>query len=174
MADAQTIVVLAFDTRLAAQEALDGALWLQQEGALLLRDAVFVTRDERGHAHVEETTDLRTGTAALGGAFWGLVFGAILLVPIAGLAIGAGTAALSARLIDTGVSDAFVRHLRETIQPGKTYLALLIGRADREAVLAQLRRLRGVAQLVESSMPEAAVAQVREALATAPASPRPG
>ncbi len=174
MADAQNIVVLGFDTRIAAQEALDGALRLQQEGKLLVRDAVFVTKDEKGHARVEETTDVKPGAAALGGAFWGLLFGAILLVPIAGLAIGAGTAALTAKLMDTGVSDKFVKQLRETIQPGKTYLALLVSHGNREAVLAELRRFKGMAELVDSSMPEDAVAQVKEALATAPAAPKQG
>ena len=171
MADAQRIVVLGFETREGAQQALDAALRLQKEGKLLVRDAVFVHKDADGkRAHVQETVDQSTGSAALGGAFWGLLFGVILLVPIAGMAIGAGTAALVAKLTDTGIDDKFVKHLRDSIQPGWTYLALMVSHADREAVLADLRRLRGIAELVDSSMPEEAVRQVRDALAdTTPA-----
>lgn len=171
MPDVQNMVVLGFDTRVAAQEALTAMARLQQEGKLLVRDAVFVTKDENGRAHVEETTDPSPGRAALGGAFWGLLFGAILLVPIAGLAVGAGVSALTAKLIDTGLSDKFVKQLRESIQPGKTYLAVLVSHGNREAVLAELRRFAGIAELVDSSLPEEAVAQVKEALATSSTTP---
>lgn len=171
MPDVQNMVVLGFDTRIAAQEALTAMARLQQEGKLLVRDAVFVTKDDKGHAHVEETTDPSVGRAAMGGAFWGLLFGAILLVPIAGLAVGAGVSALSAKLIDTGLSDKFVKQLRESIQPGKTYLAVLVSHGNREAVLAELRRFAGIAELVDSSLPEEAVAQVKEALASASTTP---
>lgn len=171
MPDVQNMVVLGFDTRVAAQEALTAMARLQQEGKLLVRDAVFVTKDDKGRAHVEETTDPSPGRAALGGAFWGLLFGAILLVPIAGLAVGAGVSALTAKLIDRGLSDKFVKQLRESIQPGKTYLAVLVSHGNREAVLAELRRFAGIAELVDSSLPEEAVAQVNEALATSSTTP---
>lgn len=171
MPDLQNMVVLGFHTRVAAQEALTAMARLQQEGKLLVRDAVFVTKDDKGRAHVEETTDPSPGRAALGGAFWGLLFGAILLVPIAGLAVGAGVSALTAKLLDTGLSDKFVKQLRESIQPGKTYLAVLVSHGNREAVLAELRRFAGIAELVDSSLPEEAVAQVKEALATSSTTP---
>jgi uncharacterized membrane protein len=168
MADAQNMVVLGFDSRMAAQEMLDAALRLQGEGKLMLRDAVFVTKDDKGRAHVQETTDPSTGARGLGGAFWGLLFGAILLVPVAGMAVGAGVGALTGKMIDSGLSDKFVKQLRESIQPGKTYLALLVSHGDMAAALAELRRFKGIAEFVDSSMPEQAVAQVKEALATEP------
>ncbi len=173
MPDAQNIVVLGFDTRLAAQEALTAALRLQQEGKLQIHDAVFVTKDEKGSAHVEETTDLSPGRAALGGAVWGLLFGAILLVPVAGVAIGAGSAALAAKLVDTGISDKFVKQLRQSIEPGKTYLALLTSQGNREAVLVELKRFNGIAQLIDTTLPAEAVEQVKEALEASPTSAQP-
>ena len=168
--EAQRIVVLGFDSRIGAQEGFDMAVRLQHEGKLVVRDAVFVTRDEKGHVRVEETTDPSIGASSLGGAVWGLLFGAILLVPVAGMAIGAGVAALTARLIDSGLSDSFVKKLRESIQPGRTYLALLVSHANREAVLVELERMRGIASLEESTLPDESVQQVKEALAAQPGS----
>ncbi len=168
MPDSQNIVVLGFNNRVAAQEALTAMTRLQTEGKLMVRDAVFVTKDEKGHAHVEETTDPTPGRAALGGGFWGLLFGAILAVPIAGLAIGAGAAALSAKLIDKGLSDKFVKQLRQSVKPGKTYLAVLVSHGNRQAVLAELKRFSGMAEFVDSSLPEEAVSEVKEALAASP------
>src|SRR5215467_13121633 len=173
MPDAQNIVVLGFDTKLAAQEALTAALRLQQEGKLQMYDAVFVTKDEKGSANVEETTDLSPGRAALGGAAWGLLFGAILLVPVAGVAIGAGSAVLAAKLVDTGLSDKFVNQLRQSMEPGKTYLALLTSQGNREAVLAELKRFKGIAQLIDTTLPAEAVEHVKEALEASPSSAQP-
>jgi uncharacterized membrane protein len=173
MPDAQNIVVLGFDTRLAAQEALTAALRLEREGKLQINDAVFVTKDEKGTAHVEETTDLSPGRAALGGAVMGLLFGAILLVPVAGVALGAGSAALAAKLVDTGLSDKFVKQLRQSIEPGKTYLALLTSQGNREAVLTELKRFKGIAQLIDTTLPAEAVEHVKEALEASPTSAQP-
>lgn len=161
----QHLIVLGFDSTTAAQEALTATLRLQEEGKLLLRDAVFVTKDEKGRAHVVETTDPSPGQAALSGSFWGLLFGALLLVPIAGLVIGAATSALMAKLVDVGVSDDFVKELRSSIEPGKTYLALLVSHEDEAAITAELKRFQGIAQFVTGTMPPEALEHVKEALA---------
>ena len=58
---------------------------------------------------------------ALGGAFWGFLFGLIFLVPFLGVAIGvaigAGGRALMGSLRDVGISDAFIKDVREKISP---------------------------------------------------------
>jgi len=169
MPDGQSIVVLGFETRFSAREALAAATWLRPEGDLEVRDAVFVSRDDHGHAHVEEThTGVSTDRGVLGGAFWGPLFAAIL--PVRTMASdGAGTSALTGRLVGAGVSDQFVKKLRESACPGRTYLALLVRHPHREAGLAELRGLHGIADLADSSMPDEVIAQVRDALATADA-----
>jgi uncharacterized membrane protein len=48
---------------------------------------------------------------------------------------------------------------------------VLVSHGNREAVLAELRRFAGIAELVDSSLPEEAVAQVKEALATSSSTP---
>jgi uncharacterized membrane protein len=102
-----------------------------------------------------------------------LLFGAILLVPVAGVAIGAGSAALAAKLVDTGLSDKFVKQLRQSIEPGKTYLALLTSQGNREAVLTELKRFKGIAQLIDTTLPAEAVEHVKEALEASPTSAQP-
>lgn len=169
MPDGQSIVVLGFETRFSAREALAAATWLRPEGDLEVRDAVFVSRDDRGRAHVEETrAGMSTDCGALGGAFWRPLFAAILPVATAA-ADGAGASALLGRLLGAGVSDQFVRKVRESACPGRTYLALLVRHPHREVGLAELRGLHGIADLVDSSMPDEVIAQVRDALATADA-----
>jgi uncharacterized membrane protein len=165
--DPRKLIVLAFDSPLKAQEALMAATRLMTEGEILLHDAVFVSKDLSGETRVKETTDATPGEAALDGAFWGLLFGTLLAGPvgaIVGSALTAGTSALAAKLIDTGVPDERVQQLRDTITPGTTALALLVSHVHVEALVKEMHRFAG-AQIVTTDLPDATVAAVREALA---------
>ena len=162
--DPRHITVLSFDSRLAADEALTAALRLQSEGKILIEDAVFVTKGQDGKAHVRETTDPSIGQSALGGAFWGLLFGILFMVPFAGLAIGAGSAALVAKIRDTGVNDDFIKTVKQNIEAGKTNLILLATRGNEEAVRAELQRFAGLATVAYSTLPEETITEVKEAL----------
>lgn len=166
MPDSQnrSLVVLEFDNQLAAQEMLTALIRMTTEGTLILQDAVFVSRNERGKVHVVNTTDPSPGQAAWGGAMWGLLFGVILAVPVIGLAIGAGSAALMAKLIDTGVSDKFIKELRESIQPGKVYLAALVSHVNPEKAIEEMGRFSGMAKVVSTSLSSDAEGRLTETL----------
>lgn len=118
----------------------------------MLRDAVFVTKTEKGKVRVMQTTDPSPGQAAMGGAFWGLLFGILLFVPVVGMAIGAGTAALVAKLTDTGISDDFVKELRSSIEPGHVYLAALVSHVNADEALTEMKRWAGMAQVVSANL----------------------
>lgn len=165
--DPQSLVVLGFDDQLAAQEMLTSLTRMTNEGTLLLRDAVFVTKDSKGKIRVVQTTDPSPGQAAWGGAFWGLLFGILLFVPVIGMAIGAGTAALLAKLTDTGISDDFVKKLRQDIEPGKVYLAVLVSHVDADKALDEMRRYAGMATVVSTTLPAERLGQLEEALGQA-------
>lgn len=167
MARGQRVIVLGFDHRFAAQDALGTVMRLEYEGKVMVRDASFMCVDDGGRAHLEETTDAIPGRAALGAAVWRLLFGTMLLVPFAEMAAGACTSTLMANLVAAGVSYRFVKELRDSVRPGRTYLALLVTKGNRDAVLADLQRFHGIAELVDSSMPDEAVAHVRQALVVA-------
>ena len=166
MSDPRSLVVLGFDNQLAAQEMLTTLTRLSTEGTLLLQDAVFVTRGENGKVRVVQTTDPSPGQAAVGGAWWGLLFGVLLAVPVLGLAIGAGSAALLARMTDSGISDQFVKDLRKSIEPGKVYLAVLFSHANPDKALEEMKRYAGLAQVVTCNLSDDASARLHEALSS--------
>ncbi|HNI33988.1 MAG TPA: DUF1269 domain-containing protein [Microthrixaceae bacterium] len=163
----QQLAVLSFDSSLKAQEFMTAVARLQEEGKILVQDAVFVTKEPGGRTTVVETTDPGPGSSALTAGAWGLLFGALLAVPIAGLAIGAGTGALMAKLVDTGVPDDFVQQIREQVKEGWTALALLVSHINRDAVLAELGRFQG-AELISGDLSPEAVAAVQAALTAQP------
>jgi uncharacterized membrane protein len=169
----QKLLVISFDDRLKAQEFLLATVRLQKENELQMHDAVFIQRDPDGTSHVTETTDVTPGRGALGGGVWGLLLGTLFGGPIGGVIVGAATAgggALYAKLVDTGIKDATVAQLRTTVPAGRTGLALLVSHVSVADLQRELARFPG-AELVESDLPPAAIAAVREALVEANRTP---
>ncbi len=126
--DPRKLLVIDFATSLRANEFLLAANGLAQKGDVTLHDAVFIHRGEDGKSRVAETADVTTGRGAMSGAVWGLLLGTLLAGPLGGIIGGAATAgsgALMAKLIDTGIKDEEITKLRSTIKPGTTALALL-------------------------------------------------
>jgi uncharacterized membrane protein len=163
------LLVIGFDDPLKANEFLLAVLRLRKNGHIQVHDAVFVRRDADGRSSVQETQDLSTGRGALGGGLWGLLLGTLFGGPIGGLIGGAATAgggALLAKLVDTGIKDEQIAALRRTVPPGGTALALLISHVSVADLQRELARFPG-ATLVESDLPDASVAAVRNALAEA-------
>ncbi len=160
------LAAISFTDELRAVEMMTAMTRLSREGKLRLRDAVFVVKNEDGKTYVRETTDLQTTQTALGTGLWSGLFGLILGGPVGMLVaggIGAGAGALTAKLVDVGVTDEFVAQLRELVQPGTTTLCLLADQIDNDAVLAELARFEG-ARYVAGNLPLAGIKRVREAL----------
>ena len=115
------LVAISFGDELRAVEFMTAMTRLARDGRLSLRDAVFVIKDENGKTHVRETRDLQPGSTALGAGLWAGLFGLLLGGPVGMLVaggIGAGAGAITAKVVDVGVSDVFVDQLREMVQPG--------------------------------------------------------
>ena len=106
--------------------------------------------------------DTRVG-GALGGGFWGLLFGLIFFVPILGLAIGAASGALFGSLADVGISDSFIKSVRDQITPGTSALFLLSSDAVIDRVKAEFPV--GDAELISTNLSAQQEAKLREAFA---------
>lgn len=162
----QLLVGVAFDTPFRAQEFLVAVTGLAAAGRLRLKDAVLVSKDDHGHTTARETIDPTPGRAALSGAVWTGLFGLILGGPvgwIAGLAVGAGAGAISAKVVDLGIPDEWVGWFREAVRPGTVTVVLLVEQLDRTALVAEVARFPG-AELVHTTLDDATVARLRDAL----------
>ena len=91
----------------------------------MVRDAAVVSWEEgKSKPKTRQLHDAKMG-GALGGGFWGLLFGMIFFVPLLGLAIGAAAGALAGSLTDVGISDSFIKQVRDKVTPGTSALFLL-------------------------------------------------
>ncbi len=170
------LLVISFEDGLRAQEFLLAVAGLQKREEIQLHDAVLISRAEDGSSHVRETTDVSPGQAGVGAGVWGLLLGTIFGGPIGGLVVGAASAgggALFAKLVDTGVKDETVQQLRSSVPPGRTAVALLVSHVSVADLQRELARFPN-AELVESDMPDAAVAAVQHALVEANRQPFTG
>jgi uncharacterized membrane protein len=162
----QTLVGISFEDRFRAQEFLTAATGLAAKRELTLRDALLVTKAHDGKTTVHETADLQPGRTALSGAVWAGLFGLILGGPVgwaAGIALGAGTGAIAAKVVDIGVSDEWVAWFRETVAPDTVTLVLLVEDLDRDALVAEAKRFTG-AELVYANLDDETIKRVEAAL----------
>jgi uncharacterized membrane protein len=165
----QTLVGISFGDGFRAQEFLTAATRLAAIGKLKLKDAVLVTKDASGETKVKESIDPQPGRAALSGALWAGVFGLLLGGPvgwIAGAAIGASAGAVTARVIDLGIPDEWVKWFRNAVRPDTATLALLVEDLQPQALVDELRRFDG-AHLVYANVDPLWVERMHEALGEA-------
>ena len=84
-----TLTVWKFDTAQGADAAENTLLDLAKQEVIHIHDAATVTWEEGKKKPKTRQLASPTGAGALGGSFWGLLFGLIFFVPLLGAAIGA-------------------------------------------------------------------------------------
>lgn len=161
-----TLVGIEFPDVFRAQEFLTATTRLAAGGHLRLRDAVFVAADADGKTVVRETMDPSPGRSALGGAMWAGLFGLLLGGPIGwigGMAIGAGTGAVTAKVVDLGIPDEWVDWFKKAVVPEKVILALLVSDVDMQELVAESARFAG-ADLVYANVDPTTLHRLTQAL----------
>ena len=160
------LVGLSFDDTFRAQEFLVAVTGLASKGKLKLRDAVTIVKADDGSVTVHETVDPEPKRAAISGAAWAGLVGLLIGGPVgwvAGTALGAGTGAVTAHMVDLGIPDEWVAWFREAVRPGTTTVVLLVEELDRDALVAEVSRFNG-AELVHATFDQATIDRLRQAL----------
>lgn len=163
----QALIGVSFEDAFRAQEFLTAMTRLASKQRLRLRDAVFVAKDDQGEVRVQETVDLQAGRTALSGAMWTGLLGLIVGGPVgwvAGMGLGAGAGAITAKVVDLGVPDEWVEWFRAAVHEGTTTVVVLAEDVDVSALHDELTRFAG-AELVHATLPGSAIDSLRSALA---------
>jgi uncharacterized membrane protein len=156
-----SLTVWKFGTPFGADAALEKMKLLQEQQLIVVRDAAVVSWEEgKSKPKTRELRDAKLG-GALGGGFWGLLFGLIFFVPLLGLAIGAAAGALAGSLADVGISDSFIKSVRDQVTPGTSALFLLSSDAVFDRVAPEFAGTD--AELISTNMSEDQEARLRAA-----------
>ena len=162
----ETLFGLQFESVSRAQQFMLALAELRQNKKLQLIDAVMVVKDRNDHVRVRETIDPQPGRTALSGAMWTGLLGLIVGGPvgwIAGIGLGAGVGAATAKVIDLGIPDDWVKWFKLAVQPGTATVVVLANDIDQAALRAEVGRFPG-AQLVHTTVQTEAFARLARSL----------
>jgi uncharacterized membrane protein len=155
------LIVITYPEPNKAAEVLDKLLELQKEYLVDLEDAAYAVKDGSGKVKLHQMYNV-TGASAAGGAMWGLLFGALFFVPIAGMAVGAATGALAGKASDYGIDDKFIKQLSEQMTPNSSALFVLVRHSTPEKVIPEVSKFGGT--LIQTSLSKETEDKLRSAL----------
>jgi uncharacterized membrane protein len=161
---------ISFDDVFRAEEFLLALRGLASSGSLTLGDAVVVYKADDGSVRVRETTDLQPGGTAVRGALWTGLLGLLIAGPlgwIAGLGIGAGAGAITAKVVDIGIPDEWVDWFKNAVRPHTSTVVALATEVDLTALYHEAQRFAG-AELVHTTLRPGASADLAAALKSLP------
>jgi uncharacterized membrane protein len=148
VADSTRLVVVSCSSLEVADEALSALRKLDLKD----HDAVVVVCREDGRIDLKQTHQVAAGEGVVAGGTVGFIAGMLLGGPIGGALLGMlGGGMWGAR--DTGVPDARLRELGESLQPGQALLCALVGSESVDAVRDALRAYGEVADADASTVP---------------------
>ena len=137
--DKYSFIVVKYPRKTTADEALKAVLGLAKEKKVERRDAVVITKTDKGKIKLHQTKDDPTSKGLLKGGGIGVIF-ALLFGPagwiVAGAALG-GAFATS----DRGIKNKWLKELGEKMTPEQSALAVLVEEADLETALGRMADL---------------------------------
>jgi uncharacterized membrane protein len=158
-----TLTVWKFDSAGGAENALAQLERMQKEELLQVIDGAYVYWPEGKKKPKTQQLHSTAGAGALGGSFWGLLFGLIFFVPLLGMAVGAAMGAMAGSMADVGISDEFIRGVREQVTPGTSALFVMTSNVVIDKVAQEFKETG--ATLISTNLSQEQEARVREAFA---------
>ncbi len=159
------LIVIVYPTEAKAEEMRQELLDLQKEYLLELSDAVIAVKQDSGKVKLIQLMNT-TSAGAVSGGFWGLLIGAIFLVPLLGAATGAAAGAAGGALTDIGINDHFMKDLSAKLKPGNAALFVLIRQMTADKVLEAITGTGGT--VLQTSLDHTKEQALRDALAATP------
>jgi uncharacterized membrane protein len=159
------LVVIVYPSEAKAEEIRHKLIDLQKEYLIELSDTVIAVKRNNGHVKLIQLINT-TAAGAVSGGFWGLLVGAIFLVPLLGATVGAASGALAGALTDVGINDDFMKQLSANLKPGNAALFVLIRRMTTDKVLDALKGTGGT--ILQTSLDHTKEQALRDALAATP------
>ena len=132
MSDKYSFIVVKYPQKETAEAALAAVVGLAKEKVVKLKDAVAITKTEKGKIKLHQTKDDPAGKGFLKGGLIGVLF-AILFGPagwiVAGAALGTAFS-----MFDRGIKNKLLKELGDDMSMEESALAVLIEEADWETL----------------------------------------
>ena len=156
-----TLTVVKFDDPAGAARVLAALQDMHGRQLITLEDAAVVSWPKGKKKPLMPKQGV--GQMALGGAFWGFLFGLIFFAPFLGAAIAAGTTALLwSSLEDEGIDEEFIKRVSEKVTEGTSALFALTSEAKLDEVIEELKHYDDF-EIISTDMPAEREKKLREA-----------
>ena len=167
-----SFIVVKYPKKETGEAALAAVLGLQKEKIVKLRDAVAITKTDKGKLKLHQTKDDTAKKGFVKGGGIGVLF-ALLFGPVGWIAAGAALGTAFA-MFDRGIKDKLLKELGEKMTPEQSALAVLVEKADWETALGRMADLNLQGEVVVQELIAehlAAIEQLVDVPATAEAVP---
>ena len=156
-----TLTVVKFDDPAGAERVMAALQDMHGRQLITLQDAAVVSWPKGKKKPLMPKQGV--GQMALGGAFWGFLFGLIFFAPFLGAAIAAGTTALLwSSLEDEGIDEEFIKRVSEKVTEGTSALFALTSEAKLDEVVEELKHYDDF-EIISTDMPAEREKKLREA-----------
>ena len=162
MASKYSFLVIKYPKRETADTALGVLKQLGREGVVKLRDAVAITKTDKGKIKLHQTKDDSVGKGFVKGGFIGILFAA-LFGPVGWIALGAAAGGVFAGF-DRGIKNKLLKELGQDMTPDESAIAILVEEADWQTAFERMRAQGFGGQLVISEIVAEDLAEVEKLL----------
>ena len=162
MADKYSFLVIKYPKAETAESALAVLKVLSDDKTVKLRDAVAITKNEKGKIKLHQTKDDSIGKGFVKGGLLGVVFAA-LFGPVGWIAMGAAAGGLFASF-DRGIKNKLLKELGENMTSSESAVAILVEQADWESAVGRMRQHDFGGKLVVSEIVPEDIAEVEKLL----------
>jgi uncharacterized membrane protein len=150
MSDKYSFIVVKYPQKDTADAALKAVLGLAKEKVVKLRDAVVITKTDKGKIKLHQTKDDPTSKGLLKGGGIGVIF-AILFGPAGWIVAGAAAGGALATF-DRGIKNKLLKELGENMTLEESAMAVLVEAADWETALGRMADLHLQGQVIVQEM----------------------
>jgi uncharacterized membrane protein len=160
MSDKFSFIVVKYPQKDTAEAALDTVKGLAKEKVVKLRDAVAITKTDKGKIKLHQTKDDPASKGFLKGGLIGIIF-AVLFGGVPWIVAGAASGTAFA-MFDRGIKNKLLKELGEGMSADESALAVLIKKADWTALKAGMAAQNFGGEMIVHEMTDEHMAQVEE------------
>ena len=160
MAEKYSFIVVRYPNKDTAEAALQVVLGLAKEKVVKLKDAVALTKDEKGKIHMHQTKDDAAGKGLLKGGVIGIIFA--VLFGAAGWIVAGAAMGTAFAMFDRGIKNKLLKELGENMTPEQSALAVLVEEADWAAVKERMGAQNFNGEIVVQELVEEHLADVEK------------
>jgi len=139
MKEGSVLSVWKFNTADGAKENLDKLTKLANQHLIQVHDTAVVSWPNGKKRPLTKEYGDTKGKSMLSGVFWGMLFGMIFFVPVLGIAVGAAMGALANKFSDYGISENFIKQVRDKVTEGTSALFLFTSDGVRDRIIEEFK-----------------------------------